>query len=79
MLLAALLGAVLVRSVEGALSDNLGNYWLMILGILFVLTVVFAPRGLFGAILALPLPARLRRRRVSGSRVDTQNPPTMPT
>ena len=62
VLLAALLGAVLVRSVEGVLSENLGSYWLLILGLLFVLTVVVAPRGLFGVVLALPLPRRLGSR-----------------
>jgi urea transport system permease protein len=60
-LMAAFLGAVLVRSVEGALSDRLGDYWLLVLGVLFVLTVILMPNGLFGRILALPPPSRLRR------------------
>jgi branched-chain amino acid transport system permease protein/urea transport system permease protein len=59
VLLAALLGAVLVRSVESALSERLGNFWLLALGILFVLSVVFLPRGLFGWALVLPMPKRL--------------------
>jgi urea transport system permease protein len=62
VLLAAFLGAMLVRTGEGVLSENLGNYWVLILGILFVLTVVAMPRGLFGALLALPLPRRLVKR-----------------
>ena len=66
VLLAAFLGAVLVRSVEGVLSENLGNYWLLILGLLFVLTVVVAPRGLFGVVLSLPLPRRLASRSGQG-------------
>ena len=48
------------------LSENLGNYWLLILGLLFVLTVVVAPRGLFGVALSLPLPRRLASRSVQG-------------
>ena len=60
-------GALLVRSVEGVLSENLGNYWLLILGLLFVVTVVVAPRGLFGVVLSLPLPRRLTRRTAPGS------------
>ena len=67
VLLAAFLGALLVRSVEGVLSENLGNYWLLILGLLFVVTVVVAPRGLFGVVLSLPLPRRLARRPVPGN------------
>ncbi len=50
--MAAFLGAITVRSVESVLSDSLGNYWLMALGALFVVTVVFAPQGLFGAVLS---------------------------
>ncbi len=61
VLLAAFLGALLVRAVEGALSDVLGSYWLLGLGLLFVLTVIVFPRGLLGRLLALPLPARLTR------------------
>ncbi len=67
VLLAAFLGALLVRSVEGALSDRLGYYWLLALGGLFVATVVLFPSGLFGRLLALPLPRRL----APGGRTDT--------
>ncbi len=59
VLLAAFLGALLVRSVESALSDALGYYWLLALGVLFVASVVIFPRGLLGRVLWLPLPARL--------------------
>ena len=69
VLLAAFLGALLVRSVEGVLSDRLGYYWLLALGALFVATVVFFPAGLLGRLLALPLPRRLApSRRAEDSR-----------
>jgi len=54
VLLAGLIGAMLVRSVENTLSDTLGEYWLLVIGILFVIVVVFAPQGLFGNLLRLP-------------------------
>jgi urea transport system permease protein len=60
VLLAAFLGALLVRSVESVLSQALGYYWLLALGVLFILTVVLFPAGLFGRLLALPLPKRMR-------------------
>lgn len=60
VLLAAFLGALLVRSVESVLSDTLGNYWLMALGLLFVGVVVVFPHGLGGRLLRLPLARRLR-------------------
>jgi urea transport system permease protein len=60
VLLAAFLGALVVRSVEGALSERLGYYWVLVLGILFILTVVFMPSGIFGRILKPALPRRLR-------------------
>jgi urea transport system permease protein len=60
VLLAAFLGALLVRSVEGELSDRLGDYWLLALGMLFVVTVVLMPTGLFGRLLMPQLPKRLR-------------------
>lgn len=66
VLLAAFLGALLVRSVEGVLSDRLGDYWLLALGILFIATVVLMPGGLFGRILTLPAPKRLRREAWTG-------------
>ena len=59
VLLGAMLGAILVRSVENSLSDTLGEYWLLTMGLLFVAVVVFAPSGLFGKLLRLPIPARL--------------------
>jgi branched-chain amino acid transport system permease protein/urea transport system permease protein len=61
VLLAAWLAAILVRTVEGFLSEALGHYWLLALGLLFVLSVVLLPQGLLGWLLRLPLPARLRR------------------
>ena len=60
VLMAAFLGALIVRWIEGLLSERLGNFWLLALGVLFAATVVLMPYGLFGRILALPLPWRLR-------------------
>lgn len=58
VLMAALLGAILVRSTENALSDALGEYWLLAMGLLFVAVVLIAPHGLFGRLLRLPPPRR---------------------
>jgi urea transport system permease protein len=60
VLMAGFLGAIVVRWVESLLSERLGNFWLLALGMLFAATVVLMPYGLFGRILALPLPRRLR-------------------
>jgi branched-chain amino acid transport system permease protein/urea transport system permease protein len=60
VLLAAFLGALIVRSMESALSSALGNFWLLGLGALFIATVVLFPSGLLGRLLALPLPRRMR-------------------
>jgi urea transport system permease protein len=59
VLMAAFLGALIVRSTESVLSATLDQYWLLALGIVFVATVVFAPQGLLGTILRLPSPRRL--------------------
>jgi branched-chain amino acid transport system permease protein/urea transport system permease protein len=59
VLLAGFVGAILVRAVEGLLSERLGTYWLLVLGLLFILSVIVLPRGLLGWLLRLPLPARL--------------------
>ena len=45
---AAALGALLVRLLEGWLTDQLGDYWLLALGSLFVVVVVALPRGVLG-------------------------------
>ncbi len=60
VLMAAFLGVVLVRSGESFLSSSLGPYWLLTLGVLFILTVVVMPEGVFGRILKLPLPRAWR-------------------
>ena len=61
VLLAAFVGAILVRSLEGALSDALGSTWLLALGGMFIASVVLFPAGLLGRVLALPLPRRMTR------------------
>jgi urea transport system permease protein len=62
VLLAGFVGAIVVRSVEGVLSEQLGYYWVLVLGVLFVISVILLPRGLLGWLLELPLPARLAGR-----------------
>jgi urea ABC transporter permease protein UrtC len=47
-LLGALMGAILVRYLEAILSDILSFYWILILGLIFILCVMFFPRGIFG-------------------------------
>ena len=47
-LVGAMLGAILVRSLEAMLSDLLAYYWILILGFVFVVCVMFFPRGVFG-------------------------------
>src|SRR5947208_1480942 len=59
VLLAAFLGALVVRSVESLLSEALGYYWLLGLGVLFIASVVIFPRGLLGRLLSLPPPRRM--------------------
>lgn len=61
VLMAAFLGALAVKYVEAFLSDAIGPYWLLVIGLAFVAVVVLFPRGLLGWLLALPLPLRLRR------------------
>jgi urea ABC transporter permease protein UrtC len=51
LLIAAFLGAVLVRVAENFLSEILGPLWLLGLGGLFVLCVNFFPRGLIAEVL----------------------------
>lgn len=46
--LAAAVGAILVNLLEGRLSDVFVEGWNLILGVTFVLVVMFMPRGLYG-------------------------------
>jgi len=46
--LAAAIGAILVNLLEGRLSDVFVEGWNLMLGITFVLVVMFMPRGLYG-------------------------------
>jgi len=52
VLLASFLGAVMVRILEAFLSDLLAYYWILILGLFFVVCVMFFPRGIFGSLLS---------------------------
>lgn len=58
--LAAAVGAILVNLLEGRLSDVFVEGWNLILGVTFVLVVMFMPRGLYG--LLGDIGERLRRR-----------------
>lgn len=51
---AAALGALLVRLLESWLSQWLGDYWLLALGTTFVMVVVALPRGLLGQWVSRP-------------------------
>jgi len=62
MVLAAFLGALAVRVMEGYLSESLGDYWILALGLGFMLSVVLLPRGLIATPIA-SLAARLRGNR----------------
>ena len=48
--LAAAIGAILVNMLEGRLSDVFVQGWNLILGVVFVLVVMFMPRGLHGLV-----------------------------
>lgn len=70
-LLAAAIGAILVNLAEGRLSDLFVEGWLLILGVMFILFVLFLPRGLFG--LMRSVEAILIRSR-SGNDADDARP-----
>ncbi|WP_162574520.1 branched-chain amino acid ABC transporter permease [Variovorax sp. PBL-H6] len=59
-LTAALLGAIWLKYLESFLSDTLGEYWLLVLGLVLVAVVMYLPRGLLGGLLSDALPRRLR-------------------
>jgi urea transport system permease protein len=51
IILASFLGAILVRALEAYLSGFMAHYWLLIIGLFFVISVIFFPRGIFGKLL----------------------------
>jgi branched-chain amino acid transport system permease protein/urea transport system permease protein len=61
VLMAAFIGALGVKWVEGALSESIGAYWLLVIGLAFVAVIVIFPQGLLGRLLDPGLPRRLRR------------------
>ncbi|RIY41518.1 branched-chain amino acid ABC transporter permease [Neopusillimonas maritima] len=73
VLMAAFLGVILVRWVESLLSSALGAYWLLTLGVLFIITVVVMPEGIFGRVFKLPLPRKWRNPLRGGDRSITRN------
>nr|WP_277348924.1 hypothetical protein [Sneathiella limimaris] len=51
VLIAAFLGAVLTRLTESWLSEIFGDYWILILGTLFMISVVLLPKGLIASLI----------------------------
>ena len=47
-LLSAALGAMLLRYLEGNVTDVFGEYWKLLLGVFFVAVVMWFPNGVFG-------------------------------
>lgn len=50
----ALLGAIGISALSNALNSLIPEYWQLLLGLLFVLVIVFFRRGLIGSLLRLP-------------------------
>ncbi len=65
VLLGPVLGAALTTSF-GYYVANLTHYWMLYLGLLFVIVVLYAPNGLVGGLLAFATEARAGRRRWFG-------------
>lgn len=45
---AAFLGAITVRLLENYLGDYFGTYWQLVLGVVFVIIVMYFPKGIYG-------------------------------
>ncbi|MBN9008962.1 MAG: hypothetical protein J0H63_02095, partial [Rhizobiales bacterium] len=61
-LVAAALGAIVVRTLESRLSNALGATWPLAIGALFMVSVVLFPRGVFGELITRLDRLRHRRR-----------------
>lgn len=48
VILASFLGAIFVRTLETYLSELMAHYWLLIIGLIFIISVIYFPRGIFG-------------------------------
>lgn len=65
-LVSAALGAIAVRYLESQLSGAIGPAWPMILGAVFVFSVILFPKGVFGQLIAWMDDWRARRQGKSG-------------
>jgi urea transport system permease protein len=63
-LVGAALGAVLMNTAKSSLSESYPEVWTFLLGLLFVVVVVFLPKGMAGVLAGI----KLRKR--SGSKRD---------
>lgn len=45
---AAFFGAITVRLLENYLGDYFGTYWQLMLGVIFIIIVMYFPKGIFG-------------------------------
>lgn len=68
--LAAAIGAILVNMLEGRLSDVFVEGWNLMLGVTFVLVVMFMPRGLHGVVVDF---VQLIGRRLHKSAIESQS------
>lgn len=76
-LLGAMLGAVIVTGMQGALSESetFLDSWTLVMGLTFVLVVLFLPKGIAGAVEAPT--ARVERRRSKELQAKAQRGDTM--
>lgn len=70
-LFGAAVGAILVNLAEGRLSDLFVESWLLILGVMFIVFVLFLPRGLYG-LLRAAVQRVVRRVRSVGANAETR-------
>lgn len=53
-LMSAFFGAIAVRLLEDQLGESLGQYWQLAMGIIFIIVVIWFPKGVFGSVFAPP-------------------------
>jgi branched-chain amino acid transport system permease protein len=64
-LLGPVLGSIVIGLVGPKISERYPEYWQLVLGLLFLVTVVFLPRGLFPSLQSMTASAWKRARRSS--------------